>query len=85
MEQQNVSFFFHLLDVCATTYCDYGAKCVRQPDGSAKCECIQTCSKNYQPVCGSDGKTYSSECEMNVKACREKMELTVKHSGQCGK
>ena len=58
---------------------------MRQPDGSGKCECIQTCSEDYKPVCGSDDKTYSNECEMNIKACNEKVELTVKHTGQCGK
>ncbi len=66
-------------------YCQYGADCVRQPDGGAKCECIRTCTQNYQPVCGSDSKTYSNGCEMNVKACNEKIELIVKHTGQCGK
>ena len=78
-------FLFYCVDVCSATYCKYGANCVRQPDGNPKCECQQTCSQEYQPVCASDGKSYSNECEMNSKACRERIELTVKHTGPCGK
>lgn len=36
-------------------------------------------------MCGSDGATYTSECELNVRACKEQMELRVVGQGECSK
>jgi len=41
------------------------------------------CTKEFAPVCGSDGKTYSTECVMNAYSCRKGLNITVLHPGKC--
>lgn len=45
--------------------CENGAHCV-----AGICVCPQNCpDKSGETVCGSDAKTYSSECELQKAAC----------------
>ena len=37
----------------------------------------------YDPVCGSDGVTYSNACELEVEKCHEKPDLTIASQGEC--
>ena len=37
----------------------------------------------WQPVCGSDDKTYGNECELTSKACLAKSDVVVAHVGEC--
>ncbi len=39
----------------------------------------------YDVVCGSDGRTYASECYMNKYACEEKRTVTLQSDKACGK
>ena len=45
--------------------------------------CYFVCATVYNPVCGTDGKTYSNECSMRSKACVEKNSVSVSHKGEC--
>ena len=47
----------------------------------AKCELI--CTKDFNPVCGSDGNTYTNECFMKAESCRLNMTITVSKRGSC--
>ncbi|KAG6450649.1 serine protease inhibitor dipetalogastin [Manduca sexta] len=42
-----------------------------------------TCTRNYRPVCGSDGNTYNNECLLNCERHNNKRELTVAKQGSC--
>lgn len=39
----------------------------------------------YQPVCGSDGRTYSNVVYLDVTACVSGKNLNVVSKGDCGK
>ncbi|CAB1336887.1 unnamed protein product, partial [Coregonus sp. 'balchen'] len=65
-------------EVCAN--CSFGAICDGQ---SGRCVCPQECVESHQPVCGSDGSTYDSECELNVRACTKQLDLRVLAQGEC--
>uniref|UniRef100_A0A8C6WKB2 Agrin n=1 Tax=Neogobius melanostomus TaxID=47308 RepID=A0A8C6WKB2_9GOBI len=65
-------------EACAN--CSFGAICDAQ---SSQCVCPSECVDSHQPVCGSDGTTYNSECELHVRACKEQMELRVVSQGEC--
>lgn len=72
--------YLHLDDSCAN--CSFGAICDAQ---SGQCVCASECVKSHQPVCGSDGSTYNSECELHVRACKQQMDLRVVSQGECSK
>ncbi|ELU05345.1 hypothetical protein CAPTEDRAFT_103110, partial [Capitella teleta] len=46
-------------------------------------DCMLACPYNYDPICGSDGNTYSNNCEMEAKACTMKTKITLSHIGAC--
>ena len=45
--------------------------------------CDFACTEQYDPVCGSDGKTHSNECSLSIEACKTKSNIAVVHLGEC--
>uniref|UniRef100_A0A3Q2WQH0 SPARC related modular calcium binding 1 n=1 Tax=Haplochromis burtoni TaxID=8153 RepID=A0A3Q2WQH0_HAPBU len=45
-------------------------------------DCGITCSRTGKPVCGSDGRSYDSNCELQKARCKDKT-LTLAHRGRC--
>lgn len=45
--------------------------------------CQMMCNRNYAPVCGTDGVTYSNQCEINAQACLTKSGVTTAFEGEC--
>ena len=49
-----------------------------------KSACPMRCTMQYDPVCGSDGKTYGNECQLTSQSCQAKSSVRVAHKGACG-
>uniref|UniRef100_A0A8B9E6E2 Agrin n=1 Tax=Anser cygnoides TaxID=8845 RepID=A0A8B9E6E2_ANSCY len=69
---------------CVSVECTFGATCVVK-NQEPVCECQQVCQGRYDPVCGSDNRTYGNPCELDSMACVLRREIRVKHKGPCGK
>ena len=70
---------------CATLQCTQYQECEIDRYGIATCQCPPQCPTTLRPVCGSDGHTYDSECDLQRQSCLLHKDIHLKHSGNCGK
>ncbi|XP_050436691.1 agrin-like [Adelges cooleyi] len=66
---------------CKDYSCNFGAHC-KLSDEKAVCAC-PSCPEHHEPVCGTDGNTYSNECKLKYHSCQHKQIIDVSHKGAC--
>ncbi|KAL0901465.1 hypothetical protein ABMA27_006716 [Loxostege sticticalis] len=70
-------------EACEKTFCRWGAECVSLGDGRAHCACPTSCPSTPSPVCSTAGRTYRNHCYLRKEACERRLNLRVKHEGEC--
>ena len=83
-----VSVFFPAggsVERCGNETCQFGARCKHnQVEGSLKCSCDFYCDQeSKKPVCGSDGNTYRSECELQWRSCHLQTHILITEYAPC--
>jgi len=64
-------------DLCLYGECEF-------VDNEYRCVCDFECElEEKKELCGSDGVTYKSICELNKSSCQNNMIITMKHEGSC--
>ena len=71
---------------CDGYVCFFGARCLEK-DGLPQCVCDFPCSPedSRDPVCGVDGNTYGSECQLRLFSCRYQRPIGIRYYGICRK
>ena len=45
--------------------------------------CDINCTREFTPVCGSDGQTYNNECILNLERCTKRAVIEIAKQGAC--
>lgn len=73
-----------IVNLCSSIYCNYpGAYCVVE-DAVPRCVCEAIkCESDGVKVCGVDGQTYESMCDLYKFSCAKKTRIDFVNFGQC--
>ncbi|GFW86530.1 hypothetical protein TNCV_4333141 [Trichonephila clavipes] len=77
---------------CEELECFHGAKC-KEKHGEVQCVCDFKCTSEDRDtktmedhtVCGTDGNSYGSECQLRLFSCRYQKPIEVAGEGSCFK
>ena len=74
-------------DPCSGITCGHPLMaCIGSEEGKPVCECpLIDCAVDNDPVCATDGQTYSTTCMMDSQSCRAGKIVSVEYKGECNK
>lgn len=78
-----MSLFVGASGTCFDYPCPRDAICLME-NRRPICRC-PVCAEVYDPVCGNDGRSYTSECSLRKEACEQNKEIKVSYQGLCSK
>ncbi|XP_042234513.1 agrin-like isoform X4 [Homarus americanus] len=70
-------------DPCDDVKCPEKQTCQLDRERKPTCRCNDVCAKEFNPICASDGKTYTNECVKKVEACKARKSLAIVYRGAC--
>ena len=56
---------------------------VTPKEDEAQGNCAKECTRNFKPVCGSNGKTYNNLCLLENDSCTKRIKITKASDGAC--
>lgn len=74
---------FVSVEYCYGVVCPLLKICVVDTENQTSCTCDYKCDDYYNPVCGSNNKTYDSPCHLNEHNCRTNSSVTFSYVGVC--
>lgn len=75
---------FDVADPCHSKRCPPYAQCVPQSRTFAVCVCPSKCRLVYDPICGTDRKSYFNLCALQLAACQSNSTVSAAYKGTCG-
>ena len=71
-------------NLCSMLNCNYPGSYCSIEDGLPRCVCDSIdCISDSQTVCGEDGQTYASRCDLIKFSCLKQTTIEISHIGQC--
>jgi len=56
---------------------------IKTQKGTPISDCNEFCTREYRPLCGTDGVTYDNPCLLEHEACKYKPDLRMAYLGKC--
>ncbi|KAL4228323.1 hypothetical protein ACF0H5_013754 [Mactra antiquata] len=84
-----VDYYGKCRSSCRLVRCKQGQQCMQDQNGTPHCVTCNTFCNQFIPdshanyLCGENGQTYRSSCELKADMCKQGKGIRIAHSGHC--